>query len=91
VENGADDPRCTFTHPMVGTPDPALPLARELPLYSTLDLTDLICPAGQCPPVVGNVYVYWDDDHLSRVYSQSAAPIFGDRFREALATDGLRP
>ncbi|MFF0905635.1 UNVERIFIED_CONTAM: acyltransferase family protein [Kocuria sp. CPCC 205316] len=88
---GEDDPRCTFTHPMVGTPDPALPLARELPLYSTLDLTDLICPAGQCPPVVGNVYVYWDDDHLSRVYSQSAAPIFGERFREALTTDGLRP
>ncbi|GAA1766060.1 acyltransferase family protein [Kocuria aegyptia] len=91
VANGADDPRCTFTHPMVGTPDPALPLARELPLYSTLDLTDLICPAGQCPPVIGNVYVYWDDDHLSRVYSQSTAPVFGERFREALATDGPGP
>ncbi|PWF86616.1 acyltransferase family protein [Kocuria rosea] len=91
VANGEDDPRCTFAHPMVGTPDPALPLARELPLYSTLDLTDLICPAGRCPPVVGNVYVYWDDDHLSRVYSESAAPVFGERFREALATDGLRP
>ncbi|WP_298585731.1 acyltransferase family protein [uncultured Kocuria sp.] len=89
VANGADDPRCTFTHPVVDTPDPALPLARELPLYSTVDFTDLICPGGQCPPVIGNVYVYWDDDHLSRVYSESAAPAFGRRLLEALATDGI--
>ncbi len=89
VRDGADDPGCTFTHPMVGAPDPAAPLAEELPLFSTMDLTDLICPAGQCPPVIGNVYVYWDDDHLSRVYSQTAAPMFGRRLMEALATDGI--
>jgi type II secretory pathway pseudopilin PulG len=91
VTNGADDPRCTFTHPMVGTPDPATPLAEELALYSTMDLTDLICPDGQCPPVIGNVYVYWDDDHLSRVYSESTATAFGQRLLAALADGGIRP
>ncbi|WP_114853507.1 acyltransferase family protein [Brachybacterium sp. YJGR34] len=33
-----------------------------------LDLSDSICPAGRCSPILGETYVYMDDDHLSRTF-----------------------
>ena len=89
IEHGADAPECVYTHPMLGTPDPQAPLAQELERFSAVDMTDLVCPEEQCRPVVGNVYVYFDDDHLSRVYSASLAPMFAQRVGEALASDGV--
>ena len=43
-------------------------------LYS-LDLTPWICPDGYCRPVVGNVYVYLNQSHISQLYATSLAPI----------------
>ena len=40
-----------------------------------LDLSTLICPDGRCSPVLGDTYVYMDDDHLSkRFVQQTLAP-----------------
>jgi|LSQX01.1.fsa_nt_gb peptidoglycan/LPS O-acetylase OafA/YrhL len=39
-----------------------------------LDFTELLCPGGPealCPGVLGNVYVYMDDNHISRTYALS--------------------
>ena len=33
-----------------------------------LDLTPQICPQGRCSPVLGDLYVYMDDDHLTRAF-----------------------
>ena len=33
-----------------------------------LDLTEEICPGGRCSPILGDTYVYMDDDHLTRVF-----------------------
>jgi peptidoglycan/LPS O-acetylase OafA/YrhL len=91
VESGLADPGCADQHPMLGTVSPVQALADELALVSTVDMTDLVCPDGACLPVVGNVYVYWDDNHLTVPYVESLSARFADRFREALASDGLRP
>lgn len=37
-------------------------------LFFPLDVTDLICPDEVCQPVVGNVFVYIDSNHISQSY-----------------------
>ena len=44
-----------------------------------MDLSDFICEGGTCPAVVGNVYVYKDDNHLTKTYVQSMIPMFEER------------
>jgi peptidoglycan/LPS O-acetylase OafA/YrhL len=36
-----------------------------------VDLTEVYCPDGTCPPAIGNVRVYLDADHISATYSRS--------------------
>ncbi|MBT2514325.1 acyltransferase family protein [Arthrobacter sp. ISL-30] len=52
-----------------------------------MDLSDFICARGTCPAVVGNVYVYKDDNHLTKTYVQSMIPMFQERL---LAATGWR-
>ncbi|HEX7349456.1 acyltransferase family protein [Brachybacterium sp.] len=37
-----------------------------------VDLSDRICPGGRCSPVLGDTYVYLDDDHLTRRFVEQA-------------------
>jgi peptidoglycan/LPS O-acetylase OafA/YrhL len=47
----------------------------EMPkTVAALDLTPQICPGAICIPIIGNVLVYWDDDHLTRTYVRTLAP-----------------
>lgn len=39
-----------------------------------LDLSDLYCTRDQCPPAIGNVLVYLDDNHISATYARTMAP-----------------
>lgn len=48
-----------------------------------MDLSDFICVGGICPAVVGNIYVYKDDNHLSRTYVESMIPMFEERLLAA--------
>ena len=36
-----------------------------------IDLTDYLCPVGICEPVIGNIAVYLDDNHLTAMYARS--------------------
>ena len=38
-----------------------------------VDLKDVYCPDGMCNPVVGNIYVYFDDNHVSKTYGRTMA------------------
>lgn len=38
-----------------------------------LDLTDEYCPDGYCSPIIGNVYVYMDDNHISKTYGSTTS------------------
>ncbi|HYN65858.1 MAG TPA: acyltransferase family protein [Ornithinibacter sp.] len=51
--------------------------------FTSVDLTDLVCPGGWCPPSVGNVWVYLDDNHLTRSYAATLAPALGERLQAA--------
>ncbi|WP_345890614.1 acyltransferase family protein [Arthrobacter sp. 147(2020)] len=84
-EHGQDAAECTF--PV----DEKLPATAPVPTAETggalrlMDLTDLICPEGVCTPVVGNVYVYLDDNHLTITYTGTTLPEFEERFHAALS------
>lgn len=55
--------------------------------FTSVDLTDLICPDGVCVPSIGNVWVYLDDNHLTRSYAATLAPAL----RERLVSGGAWP
>ncbi|MEV4951512.1 acyltransferase family protein [Paenarthrobacter nitroguajacolicus] len=48
-----------------------------------MDMSDFICEGGTCPAVVGNVYVYKDDNHLTKTYVQTMIPMFEQRLLAA--------
>jgi hypothetical protein len=50
---------------------------RDLPGVRLVDLTDAICPADPCAPVIGGVLVYRDSHHLTASYALSLAPRLG--------------
>ena len=64
--------------------NPAKPLADLVPAgpgdgaaaeVTLLDLSTQICPEGRCSPVLGDVSVYMDDDHLTRLFvEETLAP-----------------
>jgi peptidoglycan/LPS O-acetylase OafA/YrhL len=58
------------------------------PLYRSADMTDLLCPQGECPPIIGNVYVYIDHNHISATYWRTMATQFEEQIAGAAV---LRP
>lgn len=44
------------------------------PRYFSMDLSPVYCPDGQCPAVIGRIYVYMDNNHISGIYGRSTAP-----------------
>ncbi|MGO4434849.1 SGNH hydrolase domain-containing protein, partial [Paenarthrobacter sp. RAF9] len=45
-----------------------------------LDMTDLICDGTYCPPIVGNTFVYLDDNHMTKTYVKSMANMLDERW-----------
>lgn len=73
--------------------DQSLKLAPEAPFgwpggvpagVGFVDMTDLICPDGTCSPVIGNVNVYIDNNHLTATYTGTMSDEFDARFHAAL-------
>lgn len=62
--------------------NPAAALAARNPLVYTADLTAAYCPEGICQPVIGNVYVYMDDNHIGRAYGKTLAPLLADQLQD---------
>lgn len=48
------------------------------------DLTDYFCDDTTCHPVIGNVIVYRDNNHLTAQYAKSLAPALRTPLKEAL-------
>nr|WP_244431677.1 acyltransferase family protein [Segniliparus rugosus] len=66
---------------------PYLAMPDVPPNVSFLDLSDYICAREICPPIVGNVYVYMDDNHLSGTYVSTMRPIIESMIDGALAEE----
>lgn len=81
LSKGVDSSDCKSDQPEV--------MAAESPFASVqgsfgnaafLDMTDLLCDGLTCPSVVGNMFVYLDDNHLSRTYVTSMGEMFAERW-----------
>lgn len=85
---GVDSPRCTAPrHEKLADEWPRETL-QDLPNMRWLDFTEHFCPGGRdapCPGVLGNVYVYMDDNHISRTYARSLQEEFEAQWDQAAA------
>lgn len=66
----------------LATTNPADGLAR--PGLATVDMTDKICLDDSCPAIIGNVFVYLDDNHLTSTYARTMAPALEPRLTSAI-------
>ncbi|RLP09119.1 acyltransferase [Propionibacterium australiense] len=55
-----------------------------IPGFVEIDPTDLYCIDGECYTIIGNVYVYMDNNHINGTYSRAMAPELADRVDAAL-------
>jgi peptidoglycan/LPS O-acetylase OafA/YrhL len=81
---GHDAPKCQV--PLQESLSESSPLDTyrgRVPGLYLMDLSDFICAGGSCPAVVGNVYVYKDDNHLTKTYVQTMIPMFEQRLLAA--------
>ncbi|MBM7051175.1 acyltransferase family protein [Rothia sp. ZJ1223] len=78
------DSLCEYDSELAASENPLQPLAEQYDNFSTVDMTDVICPEQKCPSTVGNVYTYRDDSHLTKTFTDSAHSIFSTRLLAAL-------
>ncbi|AZA09856.1 acyltransferase family protein [Corynebacterium pseudopelargi] len=46
-----------------------------------IDTSKLVCEDGFCPPVIGNIYVYRDGNHISDDFARSTVPLLWEQMR----------
>ncbi|MDT7615491.1 MAG: hypothetical protein QOF00_2938 [Pseudonocardiales bacterium] len=73
-QNGVDSARCIVDRDDIYAPVPPYENVPDVPAGVTfLDTADAICTPTMCPPAVGNVLVYLDNNHLTRSYATTMA------------------
>lgn len=78
--NGQDSAQCQIPLETVMPPvSPLENIGMDNAGFFPVDMTDLICPEAMCRPVVGNVYVYIDNNHVSQTYWNTMATDFARR------------
>ncbi|XAS69735.1 acyltransferase family protein [Micrococcaceae bacterium Sec5.7] len=83
-KNGADAPECNPPlNESLAASSPLDDYRGKVEDLHLMDLSDFICADGTCPAVVGNVYVYKDDNHLTKTYVESMIPMFEKRLLAA--------
>jgi peptidoglycan/LPS O-acetylase OafA/YrhL len=71
-----DDPlACAVDRAVAQPPDPLVEAARADPTVQVIDLTDYFCDDRRCYAVVGNVAVYFDQNHMNLEFSRSLKPM----------------
>jgi len=83
-KRGADAPECNAPlNESLADSSPLDTYRGQVDGLHLMDLSDFICAGGLCPAVVGNIYVYKDDNHLTKTYVQSMIPMFEARLLAA--------
>lgn len=85
VRNGATSSACSPAASTVLAPqDPLTAFAAQHPdHFAAIDMTDLLCPHGICSGVIGNTYVYMDNNHVTKTYAASMSAMLGARLLAA--------
>lgn len=72
--------------------DPASKVMDGYEFATAVDTSDWFCDAAVCPPVIGNITVYRDQNHISNAYALSTAPLLWEAIRPLLTpTAGQDP
>ena len=80
---------CSMPRELVYEPvDPASEYLDGTDGMFSVDSSDWYCIGDTCPPAIGNVYIYRDQNHLSNAYSESLAPVMWEVIKPIL--DELR-
>lgn len=51
--------------------DPQIHYEQTYPGFAAVNLSDLVCPDNTCPPSIGNIYTYFDYDHITATYIET--------------------
>ncbi|MFE6616347.1 acyltransferase family protein [Amycolatopsis sp. NPDC057786] len=82
---GANAPECATPRYDLYAAEPPYEALPDLPPnVRFLDFSDYFCTAEVCPPVIGNVLVYLDDNHVSGTYMSTMSAIAEKAITEAL-------
>ena len=85
LTKGATAPECTTARADIIPPLAPYTRIADLPANVTfLDFTNYICTKRRCPPVIGNVLVYLDDNHLSASFLTTLSPVLEQQIEESL-------
>lgn len=49
-----------------------------------IDLTDYMCNSSTCDPIIGDVLVYRDDNHMTATFSELLSPVLAEELSEVL-------
>lgn len=55
----------------------------------SLDTSDWFCDDTLCPPIIGNLYVYRDQNHISNAYARTTTPLVWEKLREIFDVLGI--
>jgi hypothetical protein len=77
---GRGAPDCEVPRGELLAADPPYALRDDVPArVSFLDLSNELCTPTTCPPEIGNVLVYLDDNHVSASYSRTMSTAVGQQ------------
>ncbi|WP_158896185.1 acyltransferase family protein [Amycolatopsis anabasis] len=83
--NGPTAPECSRPRAELYAPEPPYAGLPDLPPnVSFLDFSDYFCEQDTCPPVIGNVLVYMDNNHISATYMTTLSTILENAVDSAL-------
>ncbi|MDO4630752.1 MAG: acyltransferase family protein [Corynebacterium sp.] len=71
---------------------PTDPAAQFLtaPNQVAVDTSKWFCPDNFCPPVIGNIYVYRDGNHMSDDYALTLVPLLWDKIKNVVESAPVR-
>ncbi|WP_307845938.1 acyltransferase family protein [Saccharomonospora sp. NB11] len=84
-KHGAHAPECSGKRAELLSERPPYLDVPDMPeTVSFLDFSDYYCNAETCPPVIGNVLVYMDNNHVTATYLETMSPIVEERLVDVL-------
>lgn len=91
IEHEDDVPRCAFDRAdgLAASGTGHELLAQERPDLPVLDLTEAVCPGRTCSPIVGQVVVWRDSNHLSATYVRSLRDLVEEQVAPVVLADQL--
>jgi hypothetical protein len=83
--NPEDPVACAVNRAVAQPPDPLVEAARASPTVSLVDLTNYFCDRRKCYAVIGNVAVYFDENHVNLEFARSLKPMLAKELDRVLS------